>query len=533
MRNRKRTHPYLIYSFIIHFAILIGVWWLSPKNLPLPDVNPSFFVEAIFEVPRPVVAPPKEIEEPPPAEPVAPPVPAVESPPALAKPKSEMDTEWLTVNNEMTLAARDREIAPTKKTDPEIAPTKRPEVRGEEKIGPPRNPNNIAARRSVPTTLTPSISQEVLALPTASEALQAEVNPIVLNTDNALKDNSPTVGTPKVRYGSRRGDAFQATAIGNSWGGGSSSGNPNTGGIYVTMMKDIAREIVAAATTKKVDVVFVLDETASMIDNLRGIRAYLGDFLMETFEREKHEAAFGLVTFTDKAKMHGQTTDFGTFKNWLFKINVDGGGDISEAGLDALMTAVAAMKFRHGAQRFFILASDSSFHDADYDGKSVYSLDNVIETLQSEKIRVDVIGLDYLPIKQIAKATGGTWRAIPGRGYLEYIPPLTLTVKMLSKLGTLSVDGSNVGDKITVHLNKTARPKQLTLTWKVLNPRGERCHGPFTEKRNIPNDASTVLELTPELDKAAFQTIPGIYTVIYRLENELGHQSILRRTLKY
>ena len=150
---------------------------------------------------------------------------------------------------------------------------------------------------------------------------------------------------------------------------------------------------------------------------------------METFEREKHEPAFGLVTFTDKAKMHGYTTDFGNFKNWLFKINVDGGGDISEAGLDALMTAVAAMRFRHGAQRFFILASDSSFHDADYDGKSVYSLDSVIETLQSEKIRVDVIGLDYLPIKQIAKATGGTWRAIPGRGYLEYIPPLNLDGK--------------------------------------------------------------------------------------------------------
>ena len=260
MRNRKRTHPYLIYSFIIHFAILIGVWWLSPKNLPLPDVNPSFFVEAIFEIPRPVVAPPKEIEEPLPAEPVAPPVPAVESSPALAKPKSEMDTQWLKVNNELTPAARDREIAPTK----------RPEVRGEEKLVPPRNPNNITARRSVPTTLAPSISQEVLALPTASEAPQAEVNPIVLNTDNALKDNSPTVGTPKVRYGSRRGDAFQATAIGNSWGGGSSAGNPNTGGIYVTMMKDIAREIAAAATTKKVDVVFVLDETASMIDNLRG-----------------------------------------------------------------------------------------------------------------------------------------------------------------------------------------------------------------------------------------------------------------------
>ena len=531
MRSRKRTHPYLVYSFLIHLVILIGVWWISPKNLPVPDAHPEFFVEAIFEVARPtVVAPSKEIEEsppaPPPAEPVTPSVAAVESPPMPAKPTSGLGTEWLTVSNEPALATHNRKNTSAKQT----------EVRLQEELGTPRNPNDITTQRNVPTALTSS-SRDMLKLPmastTAAAAPQAEANPIVLNIDNALRSESPTVGTPKVRYGSQRGDALQATAIGNSWGGGSSSGNSYTGGIYVTMMKDIAREIAAAATSRKVDVVFVLDETASMVDNLRGIRAYLGDFLMETFEREKHDAAFGLVTFTDKPKMHGHTTDFGTFKNWLFKINVDGGGDISEAGLDALMTAVAMMKFRHGAQRFFILASDSSFHDADYDGKSVYSLDRVIETLQSEKIRVDVIGLDYLPIKQIAKATGGTWRAIPGRGYLEYIPPLTLTVKMLSKLGTLSVDGSTLGDKITVHLNKTARPKQLTLTYKVLNPLGERCYGPFTEKRHIPDDASAALELTPELNRAAFQTIPGIYTVIYRLENEQGHRSILRRTLTY
>ena len=189
-----------------------------------------------------------------------------------------------------------------------------------------------------------------------------------------------------------------------------------------------------ATTTQKVDVVFVLDETESMRDNIRGIRAYV-DFLFEAFEREGRDATFGLVAFTDKTREFGQTDDLGTFKNWLFSIGVEGGGDIAEAGLDALMAAVNQMKFRNGAQRFIVLASDAAFHDADYNGRSVYSLDQVIEVLQNEQIRVDVIGLDYLPIRQIALATGGTWRAIPGRGYLEYIPPLTLTVKLFSKLG--------------------------------------------------------------------------------------------------
>ena len=67
------------------------------------------------------------------------------------------------------------------------------------------------------------------------------------------------------------------------------------------MMKDIANTIAEATTAKKVDIIFVLDETASMVDNIRGIRAYV-DFLFETMEREGRDATFGLVTFTDKTK---------------------------------------------------------------------------------------------------------------------------------------------------------------------------------------------------------------------------------------
>ena len=127
----------------------------------------------------------------------------------------------------------------------------------------------------------------------------------------------------------------------------------------------------------------------------------------------------------------------------------------------------------------------------------------------------------------------GKWRGIPGKGYLEYVPPLTLTEKMLSKLGTLDIDGSTLGDKITVYVNNPPRPKRMKLTWKILNPIGERCYGPITEYKDIPDNGIEKIELTPILNSQEFQTIPGIYTVIYRLENDQGHKSILRRTLTY
>ena len=528
MKYRRNRLSYLVYSLLIHIILVICMWWFSPKNTPQPSVRPGTNIDLVPSPRQPIATPPQRFDNPAPTESETPDVEEVDNTPALPKPKIDLNTDWLNENDRGAMlsdAVRRQETLNGDRT-----PT-----------DPAESGSSILRNTKIPQRLnthatTENYNRKLFTLSTSSksthETPKADTSRIALDTNGILNSASPTVGTPKINYGNRRGDALRATSMGNSWGGGSTLGGTNAGGIYIKMLKEIARDLTAATTTKKVDIVFVLDETASMVDNIRGIRAYF-EFIFEALKRDKRDATYGLVTFTDKTKTYGRTDDLGTFKTWLFKIDVDRGGDISEAGLDALMAAVSEIKFRRDAQRFFIFASDAAFHDADYDGRSPYSLDEVVATLQKQRIRVEVIGLDYLPIKQIAMATGGTWRAIPGKGYLEYVPPITLTVKMLSKLGTLQVDGSTVGDKITVFVNNPPRPKQLTLTWKVLNPLGERCYGPFTEKREIPDDNSTKMELTPVLDTTAFQTIHGIYTVIYRLENDQGHKSILRRTLTY
>ena len=518
MLKRKTASPYFLYSLLIHLVLLLVIWWTVPQRVPLLPFHEEIKV-SIMHVERP----PLPIKVSPVVEPPAP-VAVEEIKPPPPKPKAGLNSSWQTEN---------QADLPKSETRKQEGPNRSRESVGDgllESNPIVGNPANYTAENRVAVN---SSNQAIIAPRTPEGdyvAPQGEMKPIALGTNDALSDGSPRVNAPNIHYGSRRGDALQATGVGNSWGGGSTTGSANIGGVFVHMMKDIARTLADASVTEKVDVVFVLDETESMRDNIRGIRAYV-DFLFEAFEREGRDATFGLVTFTDKAKKIGQTDDLGTFKNWLFQIGVDGGGDIAEAGLDALMTAVTETKFRRGAQRFIIFASDAAFHDADYDGRSAYSLDQVIETLQNEQIRVDVIGIDYLPIQQIGLATGGTWRPIPGSGYLEYVPPLTLTVKLFSKLGTLSLESERIDDKITVYINNPPRPKQLSLTWKVLNPLGEKVYGPFTEKKIIPDDGSSTVELTPVIDRHQFQTMPGVYTVIYRLENEQGHQSILRRTL--
>ncbi len=503
--------------------ILLCLWWLNPIVENHVHEHGSFDGELIY-FPRPnLVKPPIPLEKPITTETESTVEVKVEEP-HIPKPTINLELGWNVSNNKSeTDTAKDIRQTNTRKQKPD----------GVSKDRSPLLVSNIPKIRTTPE----SVNREALTLSrstgTDNEDIQEDTKKVEFDIKNTLSSISPSANAPNVQYTSRRGDALRATSMSNNWGGSGSSGGTKTTGSYIKMMKAIADELIKANTSEKVDLILLIDETASMVDNIRGIRAYF-DLIFDAFERNKIDVNYGLVTFTDKTKTVGFTNDFGKFNNWLFKINVDHGGDISEAGLDALMDAVNKFKFRKNAQRHFIYASDAAFHDADYDGKSRYSLDEVIATLQRNAVRVDVIGLDYLPIKQIALATRGTWRTIPGKGYLEYVPRITQTVKMLSKLGTLSIDGNtHVSDTINVHINNPPRPKQLTLTWKVLNPLGERCYGPFTQKTEIPDDNSTIVKLNPKLDQSDFQTIPGTYTVIYKLENDRGHKSILRRTIKY
>ena len=514
MLRRRSSRPALICSLIIHLIVAAIMMRLQIEQHQPPSFDDSVQVD-ITHFQRPVVLPPKRVEPPPPE-----PVKVVQEV-STPKPKPALATDWLTVDS---LKTNQREAIGAKINSP---PTS-------DSTGPVSQPE-------LSSTAPPdsrSLTMTAVDLPkTGSEKgvpLSADQNINVNEGGGNLSESSPEIGTTKLRVGRRRGETLGGMPIGNS--GGAIPSSTSVGDNYIQMMTELARNLVDAAIVQEIDLVFIIDKTGSMEDNVRGIRAYI-DLFFEHFTRSGHDAAFGLVTFADvtekKPKVQGVTTDHGKFKNWLYKIKFEGGGDLAESGLDALMAALNKIKFRRNVQRFFVLVSDGAFHDADYDGRSEFSQDGVIETLQHQGVRVDVIGLNFLPIKQIAWATGGTWRSIPGRGYMEHIPR-TLTAKMLSELGVLGFDEDELeADELVIYLRRDPRPTWLEVTWKVLNPLGERCYGPFSQHLDIPDDGSEVMRFTPTIDINQFRSAAGTYTVIYHIENNLGHRSILRRTLEY
>ena len=106
-----------------------------------------------------------------------------------------------------------------------------------------------------------------------------------------LSENSPEIGVTKLRVGRRRGEALDGMPIGNS-GGGVPSGTP-AGDNYIKMMTELARNLTDAATVQEVDLVFIIDKTGSMEDNVRGIRAYI-DLFFEHFRARRTRCSLWL-----------------------------------------------------------------------------------------------------------------------------------------------------------------------------------------------------------------------------------------------
>ncbi len=310
-----------------------------------------------------------------------------------------------------------------------------------------------------------------------------------------------------------------------------SSPQRKNGNKFADILPDLAHGIVERATGKKMDVVFVIDATGSMRDNVRGVRDYIRSFL-EPIKENNFDVALGLVEFTDleikKAKVIGLTKKEKKFRKWLDKTIFFGGTDLPESGYEALLDALEEIDFRKDAQRFFIFISDAPQHDLDYDGKSRYTLDGIVSKLNAEGIPVDVVGANHLPVKQLAWGTGGQWKHIPGGDPVNDIPyPASSMIR--SRLER-SLSPTLVEDRVTIEFHNSV-PDWVDLSYKMLDPMGFKCLGTLTYRIKVLNKAENKVDFVTKIDLSKFKDQPGVYTLIYRVRDSKGNRDVLRRTL--
>ncbi|MCY4404634.1 MAG: VWA domain-containing protein [Candidatus Poribacteria bacterium] len=175
------------------------------------------------------------------------------------------------------------------------------------------------------------------------------------------------------------------------------------------ILERIGQHIVSNRTTDSVDIVFVIDASGSMQDNINAVRIHLNR-MTELFDEANIDFTLGIVVFRDKIfgvdfEVFPQTRSVPQTKRLLAQVKCQGG----EKALDALIRAADEVDFRQNADVHFILITDEYV-------SGNYSAKDVLNKISRAKIKVDVIGRDEKFQKFIAQSTGGLWLPISSLG---------------------------------------------------------------------------------------------------------------------
>jgi len=167
-------------------------------------------------------------------------------------------------------------------------------------------------------------------------------------------------------------------------------------------LKNIAEGIAAKSETNRVDIVFLLDASGSMSENISAVGNHLSD-MADTFSKNGLDFTLGVVKFRyAEILVFPQTSDITKYQRLLKNVDTYG----TERAYDAIAKAIDRVVFRGNAARHFIMVTDEQMSGS-------LSGTEILKRCQDAKIKLDIIGIDDEMQKALASATGGTWHPIP------------------------------------------------------------------------------------------------------------------------
>lgn len=176
-----------------------------------------------------------------------------------------------------------------------------------------------------------------------------------------------------------------------------------------TALEGIAESVAGGTQSSPVDVVFLLDASGSMEDNIRAVGGQLRR-MVDVFQEQNVNFTLGIITFKYLDRdtiVFPQTKDYAKYQYLLESHVIQRGGD--ERAYDAIVKSIQRVKFRSNAERRFILVTDEAT-------KGSYPITEVLNQCWAASIKLDVIGINRTLDKALAAQTGGLWFPIPGGG---------------------------------------------------------------------------------------------------------------------
>ncbi|MFC1713189.1 VWA domain-containing protein [Candidatus Poribacteria bacterium] len=197
-------------------------------------------------------------------------------------------------------------------------------------------------------------------------------------------------------------------------------------GVFETALYWIARNIASKNKTGKEDVVFLIDASGTMEDNIAAVATYISK-MIDVFQEGDLDYTMGVVRFNrvlkkNDIKLYEQTADVSEIKDILRSIRCDG----DERTLDAVEVGLTQVEFRSPVDKTFILVTDEPFTPRSVTRQTQKELTlgemlkedfrEIVKTCQDDGVKVNVLGIDDEMHRSLAKLTSGLWFQIPQQG---------------------------------------------------------------------------------------------------------------------
>lgn len=371
------THKALLVSMVLHVFLLLTIFYFTIRdNLVLPFQDR---VDAsILTLPKPVQL--KKPTQPP-----------IRQSPKPVYQSAKPLTEVRAINPRVALQSEFSDPSPVITEQPRLEHAKTaPDVK-----------TDISTALEIPE-VDNGLSSVEAAAPTLGGSLGAK------RTGMIGVQRAPSRSTLDVAGSTGTGDG--ATQIGDIFENKPPLPNISFG----NMMRLLASDIVGTSDGGPIDVVFVVDASGSMSDNIKAVAKHLIR-MVDVYKEASIDYALGLTQFSaleqeNFIQILPLTKDLAEYKREIHEIIVRQ----DENALDAIKQTVREMKFRATSKKHLIVVTDEPFTSV----RNV-TLKNIIDLCREFGIYVNVLGLPLKEHQKLASETGGKWHAIPGQAVYQ------------------------------------------------------------------------------------------------------------------
>lgn len=256
-------------------------------------------------------------------------------------------------------------------------------------------------------------------LPTSPESVLSPIGATDGSPEHGSQTRRRNTGARNPKTGAGEGirkavrETGTSTEDGSGTGGSSTATSGDGSATFSSIIGDLTDDIIASSGGKPIDVVFVVDASGSMQDNINAVAAHLGQ-MVDAYKAAEIDYQLGLTHFyatqpsqrtqENKIQVFQLAQDLSIYKRRLYEIVPTG----DENALDALSETVRQLRFRPHTIKHLILVTDEPFTSL-----QGHTVESIIQLCQRNELAVHVLGLPVPEHRQLAAETGGSWHAVP------------------------------------------------------------------------------------------------------------------------